>query len=165
MDFNKLKRQLAKEATAAGICDEWREKILTATSREYLLQLAVKGSDFVTLKNFPSDDLAAEFADIAPHLGIYIGQPVSTVNARFVLTRGAWGVVSYDDFSVGDVYACRDTLLNVKARDYAKVSVTVMEGAEVDVTAEGKATVKIFQHGGKIKTDAADGANIKIINE
>ena len=60
MEFQQLKKRLAEEAKANGICEEWYNHILNAPSKERLLTLFVKGLDFC-LKNEFTDDLWAEF--------------------------------------------------------------------------------------------------------
>ena len=59
MSFEELKRALAAEAQAKGICSEWYSFILRATSKERLLTLFVKGLDFVFDNDFPSEELRA----------------------------------------------------------------------------------------------------------
>lgn len=163
MELKKLRKELAAEARKAGICKEWLEKILTAPSREYLIQLFVKGLDFAILKDFPSDRLAAEFNDIAPHFGIFINREGTwqAASKKRVIARDAIvSPASFTSFDVAEVYALHDAGVEVKASGYAIVSVTVEEGAQVIATATDKAQVKIFQHGGQIQTRG----NVKIIN-
>ncbi len=163
MELKDLRKALAKEAKAAGICKEWLEKIEHATNREALLALAVKGNDFLLLHDFPSDRLAAEFTDIAPHFGIYINRGVDAFNPRFIFARGtAAGAISYKGFGVGEVYACKGAILTITAGDYAKVYATLEPGATIQVKATGSARVTISQHGGSMVTEATDGATIKV---
>lgn len=74
MEFNELKQILAGEAKAKGICKEWYEKILSAPSKEYLLTLAVKGSDFWLGNAFASPEVRAEFAGLRPTLRDIFGR-------------------------------------------------------------------------------------------
>ena len=163
MELKQLRNELGEEARKAGICQEWLEKILTAPSREYLARLFIKGLDFAILHDFPSNRLAAEFDDIAPHFGIFVNR-VGTwqaTNKKRVIARDAVVTpATFDGFSVGEVYALHGSGVEVKASGYAIVAVTVEDGAQVKATATDKAQVKIFHHGGQIKAQG----NVKIIN-
>lgn len=162
MDFKKLRKQLAAEATKAGICKEWREKILAAPSREYLMTLFIKGLDFAILNDFPSDELAAEFADIAPHEGIFINQAITDRRPyKTVVARNAAGRLHFGAFQVADVYALRGAEVEIEADGHAILAVTTEQDAKVKITARDRATVRIFQHGGEIQTESQDHATIK----
>ena len=163
MELKQLRNELGEEARKAEICQEWLEKILTAPSREYLLRLFIKGLDFSILHDFPSNRLAAEFNDIAPHFGIFVNREGTwqATNKKRVIARDAVVMpATFDGFSVGEVYALHGSGVEVKASGYAIVAVTVEDGAQVKTTATDKAQVKIFHHGGQIKTQG----NVKIIN-
>lgn len=163
MELQQLRKELAAEAKAAGICQEWLEKIKAAPSREYLITLFVKGLDFATLHDFPSDRLAAEFNDIAPHFGIFVNRAGTwpATNKKRVIARDAVVTpATFDGFSVGEVYALHGGRVNVNASGFAMLAITVEDGAHVVVTATDNAQVKIFNHGGQIETHG----NVKVIN-
>jgi hypothetical protein len=164
MELKQLRRELTAEAVKAGICEEWREKIANAPSREYLLTLAVKGLDFVILNDFPSLRLAAEFDDIAPHYGLYVNKPIEARNQKRVIARGAQsrGRAIYNGFQVGEVYAYAGAEVEVIVEDHAYTAITVEAGAKVIVKTAGKATAKIFNHGGSVARDTTGGGTIKI---
>lgn len=163
MELQQLRKELAAEAKAAGICQEWLEKIKAAPSREYLITLFVKGLDFGILHDFPSDRLAAEFDDIAPHYGIFVNRDGTwpATNKKRVIARDAVVTpASFDGFSVAEVYALHGSGVEVNASGYAIVAITVENGAQVVAKATDNAQVKIFHHGGQIKTSG----NVKVIN-
>ena len=166
MTFKTLRKRLAAEAEKAGICDEWRRKILKAPSREYLLQLFIKGLDFAILNDFPSDELAAEFNDIAPAYGIFLNREGSwrTDNRKHIIAREAVITpANYDGFSVGEVYALHGGAVEIIARGYAVVCATVETGAQVIAKAYDNAQVRIFRHGGEITTRQNGKATIKVL--
>lgn len=163
MELQQLRKELAAEAKAAGICQEWLEKIKAAPSREYLITLFVKGLDFGILHDFPSDCLAAEFDDIAPHYGIFVNRDGTwpATNKKRVIARDAVVTpATFDGFSVAEVYALHGSGVEVNASGYAIVAITVENGAQVVAKATDNAQVKIFHHGGQIKTSG----NVKVIN-
>ena len=163
MELKQLRKELAAEAEKAGICKEWLEKILTAPSREYLLQLFIKGLDFSILHDFPNSRLADELSDIAPHFGIFVNREGTwpAANKKRVIARDAIVMpATFDGFSVGEVYALHGSGVEVRASGRAIVSVTVEDGAQVEATATEYAQVKIFHHGGQIVTHG----NVTVIN-
>ena len=163
MELKQLRKELAAEAQAAGICQEWFKKIQNAPSREYLLQLFIKGLDFATLHDFPSNRLAAEFDDIAPHFGVFVNRQGTwpATGMKRVIARDAIVMpATFDGFSVGEVYALHGSGVEVNASGYAIVAITVEDGAQVVAKATDNAQVKIFHHGGQIKTSG----NVKVIN-
>ena len=163
MELKQLRKELGEEARKAGICQEWLEKILTAPSREYLLRLFIKGLDFSILHDFPSNRLAAEFNDIAPHFGIFVNREGTwqATNKKRVIARDAVVMpATFEGFSVGEVYALHGGRVNVNASGFAMLAITVEDGAHVVVTATDNAQVKIFNHGGQIETHG----NVKVIN-
>lgn len=162
MELQQLRKELAAEAKAAGICQEWLKKIKAAPSREYLITLFVKGLDFGILHDFPSNRLAAEFNDIAPYYGIFVNREGTwpTTNKKRVIARDVVVTATFDGFSVAEVYALHGSGVEVNASGYAIVSITVENGAQVVAKATDNAQVKIFHHGGQIKTSG----NVKVIN-
>lgn len=167
MDFKKLRKRLAAEAKAAGICAEWLEKIKAAPSREYLLQLFIKGLDFAILNDFPSDELAAEFNDIAPHFGIFINRPGDweTEGKKRVIARDtSMEFITFRGYEVGEVYALRGSRLTIRALGNALVAVTVEPGAYVETWMGRDARVTIYDHGGEIYTRDSHNVQIKRSN-
>ena len=166
MDFKELKRALAAEAQAAGICSEWYNKILTATTKERLLTLYFGGFDFVEENDFPSEPLRREFDDIRRHYNIYEGEAFSVKNPRrLVAYTGAHGTAEYNNFAAAQLWARPGAEVRVKASGHAIVTVDVAKGAKVDITASDYASVIVFHHGGSMTHEATAHARIKIKNK
>lgn len=167
MEFNELKQILAGEAKAKGICNEWYEKILSAPSKEYLLTLAVKGSDFWLGNAFASPEVRAEFAGLRQHFGIYLDDDhIAAKSPRNLIALDrAHGSAKYHNFDVGQITAKDDTRINITADANAFVCVDVRDRAEVEITASGDARVSVILHGGECKHRATDRATIKITDK
>lgn len=166
MDFKELKKALAAEAQAAGICAEWYNKILMATTKERLITLYFGGFDFVEDNDYPSEPLRREFDDIRRHYNIYEGEPFSAKNPRrLVAYTGAQGTAKYDNFAAAQLWARPGSEVRVKASDHAFVTVYVAAGAKVNITASDYARVIVFLHGGSITHEATAHARIKIKNK
>lgn len=163
MDFSSLKKALAAEAQAAGICSEWYNFILSAQSKERLIALYYKGFDFVEDNDFPSEPLRREFDDIRRNFGIYEGEQFNTKNPRrLVAYTGAKGSAEYSNFAAAQVWARPGSEVEVTASDHAFVSVSVAKGAIVRVKASGYARVIVFLHGGSVAHEASEHAIVKI---
>lgn len=166
MDFKKLKKRLAAEAKAKGICREWYEFILNATDKQRLLTLFVKGSDFCLLNDFPSPELRAEFNDTRREYGIFINDRVAVKSLRNIFAFGTTaGSAEYANFDIGQIYARQDTEITITATGNAYVVVDVADRAKVDIQASGKARVSIFLHGGSYTASESGAAQIKIIDK
>ena len=115
MSFEELKRALAAEAQAKGICSEWYSFILRATSKERLLTLFVKGLDFVFDNDFPSAELRAEFKGLHEHYGVFIDEPFSVADMRRIVAFGtSEGKARFSGFCAAQVWA-RDLLARYRA--------------------------------------------------
>lgn len=167
MEFNELKQILAGEAQAKGICKEWHEKILSAPSKEHLLTLAVKGSDFWLGNAFASPEVRAEFAGLRQHFGIYLDDDrIAAKSPRSLIALDRTeGYAEYGNFDVGQIIARNEARIDITVNDRAFLLVEVRDHAEVDITASGDARISVILHGGKCRHRATDRANIKITDK
>lgn len=164
MELYKLRKALAAEAKAAGICREWHARILRANSREVLLDLFVRGLDFAISNDFPSDKLAGEFSDLAPHVGVFINQPIlDRYITKRLIARDAEGTATFDGFTAGEVYALRGAEVEVIAKANAYVTISVEKGAKVHAIAIDNAKIVIADHGGAFTIDSARPEAYKVI--
>lgn len=166
MDLIHLKRALATEAQAKGICSEWYNYILRANSKERLLILFVKGLDFVFNNDFPSAELRAEFKGLYEHYGVFIDEPFSVTGVRRVVAFGtSEGRARFSGFEAAQIWARNETKITVDVKDKAFVCVDITDRAKVEIKASGSAKVTIFQHGGEYISQTFDNAKIKVIDK
>lgn len=166
MTFNELKKALAAEAQAAGICAEWYNYILQATSKERLLALYFGGFDFVAEHDYPSEPLRREFDDVRKHFHIYENEAFAVKNARkLVVYTGAKGKAEYTNFAVAQLWARKGAQVEIEASDHSCVTLDVAKGATAHIKATGKSSVIVFNHGGTIAQEATDNAVITIKNK
>jgi len=167
MNFDDLKKALAKEAKAAGICKEWYRYILDANSKDRLLLLYYAGLDFALGNDFPSKRLRDEFNGIRQSYGIYDnGEVFGRINTRRILAyKGAVGAASYDGYTVGQVWARAGSKITVSASANAFVTIDMIEGASVEVEAWGEARVIVFRHGGDLKFKEQEKSKVTINND
>ena len=163
MEFKELKKALAAEAKAAGICAEWHNYILNATNKERLVALYFGGFDFVEANDFPSEPLRREFDDIRRHFNVYEAEPFNVKNPRrLVAYTGATGKANYTDYAVGQVWARSGSEVSITASERSYVTLDVAEGAKAHIKATGKSRVIVFLHGGTITQETTDNAVITI---
>lgn len=162
MELHQLKKALAAEAKAKGICSEWYNFILKATTKERLITLFVKGQDFCESNNYPSPELRAEFADIRARFGVYCADDkIAAKSLRSVIAfDNATGKAEYSNFDVATVSARGNSEINITVKDNAFV-VVINGGAKVEITASDNARVSVILHGGECKTQATEQARIK----
>lgn len=166
MDFKELRQRLADEAAAKGICKEWYRRITEAATREELLSLFTAGLDFVSANSFPSAELRAEFADIAPHFGVYItGKHTAPHTRRVITCLDADVAALYSDFDVAEVYAFDNSQVSIVAEGYAKIFVTAYDNATVKASADGHAKVTFKTFGAKVSAHKfSEQAVLKLID-
>lgn len=167
MELQQLRKELADEAKAKGICSEWYEFILNAPSKERLVNLFIKGQDFCEENNYPSPKLRAEFADIRNRYGVFCADDIIAARSQrtVIAFDKAKGKAEYDNFDVGSVSARGNSEIHITARNNALVVVSISEGAKAEITASDKARVSVILHGGECKTQATEQANIKITDK
>lgn len=163
MELYELKQRLAAEAKAAGICPEWYDFILKASSKERLITLFIKGQDFCSEHNYPSPELRAEFADIRPRFGVFCADDrIAAKSPRSVIAFDrAAGTVEYGNFDAGQVWARDNSEITITAKDNAFVVVSIDGSAKVRVIASDNAKVSVILHGGECQTQATEQARIK----
>lgn len=163
MELNQLKKALAAEAKAKGICSEWYDFILNATTKERLITLFVKGQDFCEENNYPSPELRTEFADIRTRFGVYCADDrIAAKSLRSVIAfDNATGIAEYSNFDVASISARGNSEITITAKNNAFVVVIVSEAAKVQITASDNARVSVILHGGECKTQAKEQAKIK----
>lgn len=163
MELYELKQRLAAEAKAAGICSEWHDFILKASSKERLITLFVKGQDFCSENNYPSPELRAEFADIRGKFGVFCANDhIEGKSPRSVIAfDNAAGIVEYANFDAGQVWARDNSEITITVKDNAFVLVSIDGSGKVNVIASDNARVSVILHGGECQTQATEQARIK----
>lgn len=163
MEFKELRKALAAEAKKAGICKEWYNFILNASSMERLLVMYYKGFDFIQDNNFPSVKLRKEFDGVRQHFNIYENEPFSAKNPRqLVAYAGASGSAVFTGYAVSQIWAMKDSEISINAGGGSYITLDVAPGARVRIKADGNSRVIVFNHGGAVTHEAAEKAIITI---
>ncbi len=166
MNFKELKKALASEAKAAGICEEWYGYILNAPNKERLITLYFGGRGFVEENDFPSESLRREFDDIRRHYNIYEAERFNAQNPRrLVAYTGAEGTAHFTGYAVAQVWARQGSQVEIDASDRSCVTLDVAKGATAHIKATDRSSVIVFNYGGTIAQEATDNAVITIKNK
>lgn len=166
MKLEKLKKELAAEAKAKGICREWYNYILNAPSKERLMTLFVKGVDFCIYNDFPAAHLRAEFAGIRQHYGVFVNDNINVKSLRSIIAFGtSEGQTDFANFDVAQIWARDDTRITVRVRNNAFVCIDIADRAKVEIIASDAARVSVFLHGGTYTSKPSGNAKIKVIDK
>lgn len=166
MNLEQLKKELATEAKAKGICSEWYNFILSAPSKERLITLFIKGLDFCIYNDFPAAHLRAEFAGIRQHYGIFVNDRINVKSSRNIIAFGtSEGKADFTNFDVAQIWARDDTRITVRVRNNAFVCIDIADRAEIEIIASDAARVSVFLHGGTYTSKPTGNAKIKVIDK
>lgn len=168
--FNRkmnLSARLAKDAKRAGICDQWHDDLLKMDDKDAMVEMYLRGIDFCLSNDYPSNDFIRDnFKGIMERHGVFLDEAIDVVNFRKVVALGSTeGVVKYNGYSVGEVFAKHDAVLWVYAQDNAFVVVDVFDNAVVHVHADGRAKVCVNHYGGLVYNYADSAESVVKVRE
>ena len=148
MGYNK---ELARAAKAAGVCQEWHERILCTETIEGLAALFFNGIDFCLSKGVPSLEYLRNIPrDVRNAVNIYVDEKGlrlgNTGRAAFFGETDA--VAVYNGYQPALLYATGDTRLHILATGNAVVTLDAFDRSRVTVEARDSARVTVFQYEG-----------------
>lgn len=160
-----LADELVAEAAAKGICEEWKQMIQRAESRDSLVQMYVKGIDFCVNNRFPSLDYMEEnFKGVCEKYGVYINDRISLRNVRKAVIAGnTTGTAGYDSYEVAAVYLKDSSRIAVDADDHAIVTLDCFDASKVALTARNGAKVLVNLYGNSEAEYSCDGLSEVIV--
>jgi hypothetical protein len=165
----KLNKELAAEAQAKGICEEWHTRLQHTEDKESLLKMFLEGIDFCISEDFPSLRFFKLFDGIRQRYGIFRDEPIQMSNSKHIVAFGhSEGIVEYTGYFVGQIFVKNDSKLTVNASENSFVMIDLFDDAEIEVVASGNAKVCVNKYGGNIisVTNSKQGnAVIKVINK
>lgn len=146
-------RDVIKLATEKGICKPWREDMVKATMKEYC-EMFFKGSDWAMEKDFPSLGLLRKYKTTSLY-GLYTDAKVKKKNAKQLAFFGeSESELEYNEYNIGEIYIRHKSKVKIIAKDNSIVHITIADGATVEIEAEEKAKVTVYQYGGTVKGNA-----------
>lgn len=150
MDIHEINRILREKAIAAGLCNEWQQKIWNRDlSVTELLTIYKRGIDF-SLKQewFDYDFIKEEFSLDELHENlIYIDEEIDISDAEsgtWVFLGECTGKVTFRDFSVGNIYVRHTSNIKVESEDMSKVFVSIYDDAMAELDTMDCSTGKLY---------------------
>ena len=128
MENKELNKALRERARELGLCDQWYKEWDKNSSKQELIKKYLDGIDFCIKHNYPNIEFAkAYFPKNLLRLNcIFIDDRFDIQNANKVVTLGkSSGRIQYEGLMTGDVYVRHQSLVEINAKDGARVFVEV----------------------------------------
>lgn len=153
MSYNKLSRQLAKEAAKHKACKDGYNQLLKLDNKPAMVRLYLEKIDFCISNEYPSNAFIKEhFAGVMEDYGVFVDHKnINVTNCRKLVTLGTCNAKCVvDGYSTSQVFVKNESEINIIAKDNAFVMVDVFDDSVVIVTAYDKAKVCVNRYGGTI---------------
>ena len=144
----KLSLEMKAQAVNLGLCKMWTDEWEDDTSKEELVGKFIAGLDFCLEHDWPSvADMKRLFGGVMQKQGVFADERVAIKNAATTILNGSCECsATFDGCASGDIYVRHKSILRVKAHDDARVFVTVLNNASVEVTADGASKVFVYRY-------------------
>lgn len=140
---------LKKQAIGLGLCAQWQGEWGNPTDAQ-LADKYIKGIDFAIKHDWPSVEyIKAHFDKVLLHdKGIWCDEPVTTPKRGIMVLNGhCTGVLNFSDWEVVSVYVRHDSNVLINVSKFARVAVSVYDGATVQVNGNGAHTAYVYPYG------------------
>jgi len=164
----ELNKYVLDNATKINVCQEYAKLIPLAKSADDLMKMYVspKGVEFCLANDFPSNkDLVAKAGDIINQYGVYIDANIKLADRGFLVLLGACtGTVSYDGYSVNQLFVKHKTSIQITASHHSYTLIDCFDKSDLNIICEGNARVWVNVYG-KAKVAASGGGTVKIVHK
>lgn len=141
--------ELKKQAIGLGLCAQWQGEWGNPTDAQ-LIDKYVRGIDFAIKNDWPSVEYIKSHFD-APLLhekGVWCDEEVKTPKRKIMVLNGhCTGKIVFSGFEVASVYVRHTSNITIEARNFARVSVSVLDGATVSVIGNSVSKAFIYPYG------------------
>lgn len=136
-----------------NLCDQWYGEWADDTTPQELIDKYKKGIDFILGRpNFPTNTFIKTHIDkeLLNSNGIYVDeQHLDIVADGVVILNGkCYGRVEVKEFGYADIYVRHGSIVTIYADSLSRVSVNVLDDADVTVTKDSCAKAFVYQYGG-----------------
>ena len=168
--MKKSAKWLAGSAKKNGICQEWFDRLAGCNDDQIdkMMIMYVKGIDFCMENNWPDlETVRKHFKGRMEHHGVHCDEECTISNERFTVLLGhCRTAISFDQYSVGEIYVRHDSKAEIEVFDHSFVRLDVYDQSEVKIVATGNAKISIKNHGkADIKIERSDDAIVKLNNK
>lgn len=154
MAFKKknLSDKMKDEAVSLGLCAQWTAEWKDNSSKDEMVEKFVRGIDFCIGKNWPSTkDMKRFFGDVIHKHGVYVDENVEIKNPKIVILNGECvAYVNYDWMGSGEIYVRHNSSLYLRVKGLSRVSVNLLDRAELHVECEDGAKCFVYQYAGTV---------------
>lgn len=169
-EMKKFAKWLAGSAKENGICQEWGDRLAGCNDDQIdkMMIMYVKGIDFCMENNWPDlDTVRNHFKGRMEHHGVHCDEECQIKNVQFTVLLGRCrAAISFDQYSVGEIYVRHETKAEIAISDHSFVRLDVYDKSEVKIIATGNAKISIKNHGdAKIEIERSDDAIVKLNNK
>lgn len=165
--MHTIAKELAKQAKAKGICQEWHKELKELTDKRAMVDMYIRGIDFCLSNDYPSNDyIRANFKGVMEEKGVFLDEKVNLENFRYCVALGkTQGEVRVAGYKVCEVFVKHQSALHIIAEDNAFVEIDMFDDAVVSVVSSGKAKVHINRYGGTLTTCEQGEGAIKVVEK
>lgn len=160
-------KELAKQAKAKGICNDWYKDLLEQKDVEKLAEMYLKGIDFCLANDYPSTDyIRKNFKGKMEKFGIHLDEHLTLTNEKKVVALGLCsGMVEVKDYEVSEVFIKHLSDMVLVVRDNAFVMVDMFDDSSLNIIAGDNAKVCVNRYGGVVNFSKFDKAVVKVIEK
>lgn len=163
----KLNYELAKQAKAHGICENWYLELKNENNIDKMLDMYVKGIDFCLSNDYPSNHfIRKNFKGKMEKHGIHLDETLNIVSEPKVIALGkCTGKIELDSFDVCEIFVKNESNLTIVAKGNSFVMIDLFDNSTIDVHTYDNAKVCINRYGGQVDEYKNENSEIKLIEK
>lgn len=144
--------EIITQAKQLGLCKEWYLRMKRKPTFERFCKMYFLGSDWALEKNFPSLTLARKYKKNTLTFGILTDVRPDTLFPKFYIkgiVRMAFlgnsqTQVIFNKYQVAQIIIRHTSKVKIIAKDFAQVSVTLLDNAVLEQEKDPNATISVF---------------------
>ncbi|WP_312900191.1 hypothetical protein [Chryseobacterium taichungense] len=133
-------------------CKDGFQTAVKDSSMKSLCSLFFANSDWALRENFPSKEVLQKYRGYYEQYGVFY-QSNSLLKGLRMAIFDCVSELSFSGFDISEIIIRGNSKITVKASDYSKLFITVLDDAELIIEREETANVNIFRYGGKVSGD------------
>ena len=137
---------IIEQARVLGLCNEWYEKMKANPTLKNLCEMYFRGDDWAKEHDFPKLGDLRKYRDEIMQYGLYTDFSGRLENISQLAVFGDSNVeLEYNNFEVAQIIIRHNSRAKIIARDYAILTVDVLDNAQVEVEELGNAKIRIYR--------------------
>ena len=139
-------KDIIQKAKELNICHEWQNKMLKHQDMKYFCEMYFKGDDWAMEHDFPTLPLLQKYKGQTEEHGLYLDYKGTIKNKPHLAFFGDSNIVlEYDNFQVALVNIRHQSKAKIIAKDYAIITINVLDNAQVEIEKDPTAKVFIYK--------------------